>query len=139
MKYVRNNVLSFRGDLFEMKKILLILLVVFLAVLLPSCRVPEEKQTVKIGLEESLIPYCYYNNESEIESIENKSFSKLKVKEKLVELGIWETLKNSLSESEYEDLLLAKDLAFDNVTFVKFYNQLKEQIPNIDAILMECI
>lgn len=79
------------------------------------------------------------NNEVELESIENKSFSKLKVKEKLVELGIWEILKNSLTETEYEDLLLAKDLAFDNPTFVKFYNQLKEQIPNIDAILMECI
>ena len=79
------------------------------------------------------------NNEPEIDSIENKSFSKLKVKEKLVELGIWETLKSSLTETEYEDLLLAKDLAFDNQTFVKFYNQLKEQIPNIDMILKECI
>lgn len=76
---------------------------------------------------------------TEIDSIENKSFSKLKVKEKLVELGIWETLKSSLTETEYEDLLLAKDLAFDNQTFVKFYNQLKEQIQNIDAILMECV
>lgn len=79
------------------------------------------------------------NNEAENISIEDRSFSKLKVKEKLVELGIWETIKNSLSESEYEDLLLAKDLAFDNPTFVKFYNQLKDQIQNIDAILMECI
>lgn len=79
------------------------------------------------------------NNEEKTPMIQSMSFSKLKVKEKLMEMEIWETLKASLTENEYEDLLLAKDLAFDNPTFVKFYNQLKEQIENIDDILMQCI
>ncbi len=77
------------------------------------------------------------NNESN--NIQSYSFSKLKVKEKLVELNIWSSLKESLTEDEYEDLLLAKDLAFDNPIFVKFYNQLKLTIPDIDEILMDCI
>ena len=75
----------------------------------------------------------------ESNNIQSYSFSKLKVKEKLVELNIWSSLKESLTEDEYEDLLLAKDLAFDNPIFVKFYNQLKLTIPDIDEILMECI
>ena len=66
-------------------------------------------------------------------------FSKLKVKEKLVELNLWSTIKNSLTEDEYEDLLLADDFAFDNELFVKFYNQLKNQLENIDEILMTCV
>ena len=77
------------------------------------------------------------NDESN--NIQSYSFSKLKVKEKLVELNIWSSLKESLTEDEYEDLLLAKDLAFDNPIFVKFYNQLKLTIPDIDEILMDCI
>lgn len=79
-----------------------------------------------------------YNAEQEGPDITSYRFSKLKVKEKLVELNLWTTIKNSLTEDEKDDLFLANDFAFDNTTFVKFYNQLKNQIQNIDEILIQC-
>ena len=91
-----------------------------------------DEEIIAFNEEHNIIP------ETSEPDIRSMSFSKLKVKEKLVELEIWDTLKSSLTDDEYEDLLLAKDLAFDNPTFVKFYDQLKIQIPNIDDILIEC-
>ena len=100
----------------------------------------NEEQLIKDGyLQYTDTQVQVINNEEETLNVQNMTFSKLKVKEKLVEIGIWETLKESLTENEYEDLLLAKDLAFDNPTFIKFYIQLKDQIENIDDILMTCI
>ena len=82
----------------------------------------------------------YYSDKEKAEdNIELYRFSKLKVKEKLVELNLWNTIKNSLTDDEYENLLLANDLAFDNEIFIKFYNQLKQQLPNINEILKQCI
>lgn len=72
------------------------------------------------------------------QKIKSMRFSKLKVKQKLVELNLWQTLKDSMSEDEYEDLMIADDFAFDNELFVKFYNTLKEQINDIDNLLLDC-
>lgn len=72
------------------------------------------------------------------QKIKSMRFSKLKVKQKLVELNLWQTLKDSMSEDEYEDLMIADDFAFDNELFVKFYNTLKEQIDDIDNLLLDC-
>ena len=69
----------------------------------------------------------------------NMRFSKLAVKSKLKELGLWDVIKNQLSEDEYEDLLIADDLAFDNEIFVRVYESLKPSIPNIDEVLKLCI
>ena len=69
----------------------------------------------------------------------NMRFSKLAVKSKLKELGLWDGVKNQLSEDEYEDLLIADDLAFDNEIFVRVYESLKPSIPNIDEFLKLCI
>lgn len=69
----------------------------------------------------------------------NMRFSKLAVKGKLKELGLWDVIKNQLSEDEYEDLLIADDLAFDNEIFVRVYESLKPSIPNIDEFLKLCI
>ena len=78
------------------------------------------------------VEYYYSDKEKAEDNIELYRFSKLKVKEKLVELNLWNTIKNSLTDDEYENLLLANDLAFDNEIFIKFYNQLKQQLPNIN-------
>lgn len=85
------------------------------------------------------VEYYYSDKEKAEDNIELYRFSKLKVKEKLVELNLWNTIKNSLTDDEYENLLLANDLAFDNEIFIKFYNQLKQQLPNINEILKQCI
>lgn len=69
----------------------------------------------------------------------NMRFSKLAVKSKLKELCLWDVIKNQLSEDEYEDLLIADDLAFDNEIFVRVYKSLKPSIPNIDEVLKLCI
>ena len=76
---------------------------------------------------------------SKPQDIKTLRFSKLSVKAKLKELGLWETITKTLNEDEYEDLLIADDFAFDNELFVRVYESLKPQIPNIDEILRQCI
>jgi hypothetical protein len=76
---------------------------------------------------------------SKPQDIKTLRFSKLAVKAKLKELGLWETITKTLNEDEYEDLLIADDFAFDNELFVRVYESLKPQIPNIDEILRQCI
>jgi hypothetical protein len=75
----------------------------------------------------------------ETADITKKRFSKLAIKYKLKELGIWDIVKASLTDDEYEDLLIADDFAFDNELFVKVYESLKLQIPNIDELLAACV
>lgn len=77
--------------------------------------------------------------ENQIKNITSYRFSKLKVKQKLSELRLWNSIKNALTQDQYQDLLLANDFSFDNEIFVKFYNQLKLKIENIDEILIQCI
>ena len=74
-----------------------------------------------------------------VKKLTDMRFSKLAVKCKLKELGLWDGIKEQLSEDEYEDLLIADDFAFDNELFVKVYESLKPSIPNIDEILKACV
>jgi len=70
--------------------------------------------------------------------IQALKFSKLKVKNALSDLGLWVEVKNTMTEEEYEDFMIAQDLSFDNEAFVKFYNLLKLQVSNIDDVLRGC-
>lgn len=65
-------------------------------------------------------------------------FNKRKIKNKLVQLGFWSIIKSTLSEDEYEDLILSEDFAFDDPLFVKCYQMLKDKIENIDDLLKSC-
>ena len=65
-------------------------------------------------------------------------YSKRKIKNKLVQLGLWETVKENLTADDYEDLILSEDFAFDDQLFVKCYNMLKDKIENIDDLLTQC-
>jgi len=65
-------------------------------------------------------------------------FSKYKVAQKLMELGLWETIKNGLSESQRDFLYLAQDFSLKDANFAALYEQLKPQIPDIDVLLREC-
>lgn len=71
-------------------------------------------------------------------SVEKMRFNKRKIKNKLVELGYWNLIKQTLTEDEYEDLILSEDFAFDDEIFVKCYQMLKTKIEDIDSILKEC-
>ncbi len=66
-------------------------------------------------------------------------FSKYKVAQKLMELGLWESLKNSLSEEQKDFLYLAQDFSLADTNFRTLYEQLKTQIPDIDTMLRECV
>ena len=70
--------------------------------------------------------------------VKRMRFSKRKVKTKLVELKLWDFVKNSLSEDEYEDLMLSNDFAFDDDLFERVYNMLQVKIDNIDELLIQC-
>lgn len=65
-------------------------------------------------------------------------FNKRKIKNKLVQLGFWSIIKSTLSENDYEDLILSEDFAFDDPLFVKCYQMLKDKIENIDDLLKSC-
>lgn len=70
--------------------------------------------------------------------IKRLRFNKRKIKNKLVQLGYWNLIKQTLTEDEYEDLILSEDFAFDDEIFVKCYQMLKTKIEDIDSILKEC-
>lgn len=70
--------------------------------------------------------------------VKKMRFSKRKVKAKLVELKLWDLVKTSLSEDEYEDMMLSSDFAFDDELFERVYNMLQEKIANIDDLLIQC-
>ena len=93
-----------------------------------------KKQGYKVYSEQEIAEYI-----SRKDDITNHRFSKLKVKHALQELGLWETVKNSMTEDELEDFIYAQDLSFDNACFVKFYNMMKEQIDNAEDVLRGCI
>jgi hypothetical protein len=65
-------------------------------------------------------------------------FSKYKVAQKLMELGLWDTLKNNLTDEQKEFLYLARDFTMNDPIFKAMYDQLKPTIPNIDDLLREC-
>ncbi len=66
-------------------------------------------------------------------------FSKYKVAQKLIKIGLWKTLKNSLSEEQKDFLYLAQDFSMSDPHFRTLYEQMKTQIPEIDNMLRECV
>jgi len=66
-------------------------------------------------------------------------FSKYKVAQKLMELGIWESVKAGLTESQKDFLYLAQDFSLQDENFAALYEQLKPQIPDMDSLLRECV
>lgn len=76
-------------------------------------------------------------------------FNKRKVKNLLSTYGVWDTVKELLSEDAYEDLILSEDFAFDDPLFQQCYDSLKiniaagaiEGVPSdldIDQLLRQC-
>lgn len=82
--------------------------------------------------------YTVYTPKKIEVDIKRFRFNKRKIKNKLVQLGYWNLIKESLTEDEYEDLILSQDFAFDDDLFVKCYQMLKTKITDIDVILKEC-
>lgn len=66
-------------------------------------------------------------------------FSKYKVVQKLMDLGMWEYVKSSLSEEQKEFLYLAQDFRLSDQNFYEIYSQLQPDISNIDSLLRECV
>lgn len=99
---------------------------------------------VSYTIDEKLIlanGYQVYNYKPQptVIDIKQQRFSKYKVKQELEKLGLWQAVKQIITEQMYEDLLIADDFAFDDSTFVSVYETLKEQIENIDELLLKCV
>lgn len=90
--------------------------------------------------------FCFTNDENLILAngfikVDEKTlyrYSKRKIKSKLVQLGYWNLIKESLTDDQYQDLLLSDDFAFDDELFVRCYQLLKTKLDNIDELLLEC-
>lgn len=67
------------------------------------------------------------------------TFSKYKVVQKLMELGLWERVKSELSDAQRDFLYLAQDFRLEDPNFYTIYARFQPGIPNIDALLRECI
>ena len=72
-------------------------------------------------------------------------FSKYKVKTAMqaiqTESGIslWKSVKNSLNDDQYEDMMLAQDFSLSDDSFMAVYTQLNNSGVDVDAILKECV
>lgn len=72
-------------------------------------------------------------------------FSKYKVKTAMqaiqTESGIslWQSVKNSLNDDQYEDMMLAQDFSLSDDSFMAVYTQLNNSGVDVDAILKECV
>ena len=72
-------------------------------------------------------------------------FSKYKVKTAMqaiqTESGIslWQSVKNSLNDDQYEDMMLAQDFSLSDDSFMAVYTQLSNSGVDVDAILKECV
>ncbi len=71
--------------------------------------------------------------------LEDLTFSKYKVVQKLMDLGLWESIKAGLTDSQKDFLYLAQDFRMDDPNFYAIYSQLQPNIPNIDTLLWECV
>ena len=71
--------------------------------------------------------------------LEDLTFSKYKVVQKLMDLGLWESIKAGLTDSQKDCLYLAQDFRMDDPNFYAIYSQLQPNIPNIDTLLRECV
>ena len=70
--------------------------------------------------------------------LEDLTFSKNKVVQKLMDLGMWESIKAKLTDTQKDFLYLAQDFRIDDPNFYAIYAQLQPSIPNIDVLLREC-
>ena len=72
-------------------------------------------------------------------------FSKYKVKTAMqaiqTESGIslWQSVKNSLNDDQYEDMMLAQDFSLSDDSFMAVYTQLSNSGVDVDTILKECV
>ncbi len=72
-------------------------------------------------------------------------FSKYKVKTAMqaiqTEAGIslWESVKNTLNDNQYEDMLLAQDFSLSDDSFMEIYTQFTNSGIDVDKILKECV
>lgn len=79
------------------------------------------------------------SNQPCIINVKQQRFSKYKVKQELEKLGLWQAVKQMITEQMYQDLLIADDFAFDDSSFIAIYEVLKDEIENIDQILLNCM
>lgn len=79
------------------------------------------------------------SNQPVVIDVKKQRFSKYKVKQELEKLGLWQAVKQMITEQMYEDLLIADDFAFDDSSFISIYEVLKDEIPNIDQLLLNCM
>ena len=70
--------------------------------------------------------------------LEDLTFSKYKVVQKLMELGMWESIKAKLTDTQKDFLYLAQDFRIKDPNFYAIYAQLQPSISNIEALLREC-
>ena len=72
-------------------------------------------------------------------------FSKYKLKTAMqaiqTESGIslWQSVKNSLNDDQYEDMMLAQDFSLSDDSFMAVYTQLSNSGVDVDAVLKECV
>lgn len=66
-------------------------------------------------------------------------FSKYKIAQKLMALGLWDSVKSGLSEEQKDFLYLAQDFSLNDALFRSIYEQLKPHIAGIDGVLRECV
>ena len=71
--------------------------------------------------------------------LENLVFSKYKVAQKLMALGLWENVKANLTEEQTDVLYLAQDFRLSDPIFAGVYAAFQTQITDIDALLRECV
>ena len=71
--------------------------------------------------------------------LEELTFSKYKVVQKLMDLGLWGNIKAGLTDDQKDFLYLAQDFKLSDSNFYAIYSQLYPNIPNIDALLRECV
>ena len=71
--------------------------------------------------------------------LEELTFSKYKVVQKLMDLGMWGNIKAGLTDDQKDFLYLAQDFKLSDPNFYAIYSQLYPNIPNIDALLRECV
>ena len=71
--------------------------------------------------------------------LEELTFSKYEVVQKLMELGLWENIKSDLTDTQRDFLYLAQDFKLSDPNFYAIYSRLRPNIPNIDILLRECV
>lgn len=71
--------------------------------------------------------------------LEDLVFSKYKVVQKLMSRSLWDNIKAGLTDDQMDFLYLAQDFRLTDSNFCTIYEQLQPAIPDIDALLRECV